>query len=304
MPMTFRSGLISGIFGKDKEKDKNKENGTSDHAQILVRRNSQTKSWFRFINWIIPGTHNHITMKKRILQWKQLSKIGRFWDFLQIFLSILACGMYIAETYSTGFNEHLLYSYVELVVTQFFLLDFIFNWFTAVNTKVYMASVMTIVDILTIFPVYIGILTGSEVNLSIFRFIRILRLVRVLRTFRLLGNLSGLKKQLITLTLTLLSLTFMAAGIINVLENDMKQLGFKCKYSNVDTNFRPSCEKKYNNYNADNCDCLENNCRSSYTRYDVRDEPTGINCVMLPFFDCFYYIVVTISTVGMCLYCA
>jgi hypothetical protein len=280
-------------------KSKTKKDTTSAHAIILARRNSRrTNGWLQYVDWMIPGRHNHIAMKKKILQWKQLTRIGRFWDIWQIFLSVLACGMYIAETYSTGYNENLLHSNVELVITQFFLLDFIFNWFTATNTATFFANVMTIVDILTIFPVYIGILTGSEVNLSIFRFIRILRLVRVLRTFRLLGNLSGLKKQLITLTLTLLSLTFMAAGIINVLENDMKQLGFKCKFSNEDTNYRPSCDMKFNNYDDVHCDCKQNNCRSSYTRYDTKDEPTGINCVMLPFFDCFYFIVVTISTVG------
>ena len=158
---------------------------------------------------------------------------------------------------------------------------------------------MTIVDILTIFPVYIGLMTGSSVNLSIFRFIRILRLVRVLRTFRLLGGLSGLRRQLITLTLTLLSLTFMAAGIVNVLENDVKQSGFDCKYINADTNYVPSCNANYDN-SADeiSCDCHEHHCRAAYTRYDNMHKPTGINCVMLPFFDCFYYIVVTISTVG------
>ena len=216
---------------------------------------------------------------------------------LQIFLSVLTCGMYIAETYSTGYNERKLYSNVEMVVTQFFLVDFVFNWFTAVDTKTFFTSLMTIVDILTIFPLYIGIATGNEVN--IFRFIRILRLIRVLRTFRLLGSLSGLKRQLITLTLTLLSLIFMAAGIINVMENELKQMGFDCKYINEKTNYNPSCDEFSDNHNDTvNCDCVVNNCVATYTRYDKRDEPSGIHCDQLPFFDCFYFIVVTISTVG------
>eukprot|EP00602_Paraphysomonas_sp_CaronLab_P008705 CAMPEP_0185036716 /NCGR_PEP_ID=MMETSP1103-20130426/30072_1 /TAXON_ID=36769 /ORGANISM="Paraphysomonas bandaiensis, Strain Caron Lab Isolate" /LENGTH=1063 /DNA_ID=CAMNT_0027574349 /DNA_START=301 /DNA_END=3492 /DNA_ORIENTATION=- len=157
---------------------------------------------------------------------------------------------------------------------------------------------MTIVDVLTIFPVYVSLATGSDVNLSIFRFIRILRLVRVLRTFRLLGGLSGLKRQLITLSLTLISLVFMAAGVVNVLENDVQQLYYDCQYINEDTNYRPSCDEYADTYDLASCDCQEKNCVAVYNRYDERFEPTRIQCTSLPFFNCIYFIVVTISTVG------
>jgi hypothetical protein len=250
------------------------------------------------ISWLIPGTPNHLAMKKRILQKKQMSKWGKRWDFLQIFLSIFGCGMYIAETYSTSYFENQIFNYNEMIITQFFLLDFLFNWYTAINTKVFLSSVMTIVDIITIFPVYIGIITGQELNLSIFRFVRILRLIRVLRTFRLLGDLSGLKRQLITLSLTLLSMSFMAAGVFNVMENQVKQLNYDCKYINEATNYRPSCHSQMDTYEDSTCDCLRNNCEASYQRGDENHHPSGITCTAIPFFDCFFYIVVTMSTVG------
>mmetsp|Transcript_19518 Transcript_19518/g.28071 ORF Transcript_19518/g.28071 Transcript_19518/m.28071 type:complete len:1196 (+) Transcript_19518:99-3686(+) len=279
-----------------------KEQRSSGYQQVslaLARQNSQKRGeLMNSFDWMLPGRPSHVAMKRKVMQYKQISKWGKFWDIMQIFLSVLTCCLYIAETYTPGYNEHQLYKWNEIVVTQFFLLDFIFNWFTAINTKIFFQNIMTIVDVLTIVPVYISFSTGSAVNLSIFRFIRILRLVRVLRTFRLLGDLSGLKRQLITLSLTLLSLSFMAAGIVNVMENDVQQLTYDCQYINAYTNYRPSCDRWTDTYDSESCDCKENNCMAVYNRHDDRYEPTGITCVKLPFFDCFYFIVVTISTVG------
>jgi len=264
----------------------------------LAHQHLNKKSLISLFDWIIPGRPSHVVMKRRISQYKQLSVFGKLWDAWQIFLSVLACGLYIAESYSTGYTEHQFYTWHDVIVTQFFMLDFIFNWFTAINTKIFFQSLMTIVDVLTIFPVYISLATGSDVNLSIFRFIRILRLVRVLRTFRLLGSLSGLKRQLITLSLTLISLVFMAAGVVNVLENDVQQLYFDCQYINKNTNYRPSCDSYTDTFDMDTCDCREKNCVPVYNRYDERYEPTRIQCTSLPFFNCIYFIIVTISTVG------
>jgi hypothetical protein len=293
---------ITSIFDNDDMSGEGNgwgDGGSSSSSSFSSRK--KFKKWADYklyYSWLIPGTPNHLAMKKRLLQKKQMSRWGKFWDFLQIFLSVFGCGMYIAETYSTSYFENQIFNYNEIIITQFFLLDFLFNWYTAINTKVFLSSVMTIVDIITIFPVYVGIITGQELNLSIFRFVRILRLIRVLRTFRLLGDLSGLKRQLITLTLTLLSMSFMAAGVFNVMENQVKQLNYDCKFINENTNYRPSCRSDTNTYDDESCDCLENNCEAAYQRGDENHRPSGITCTSIPFFDCFFYIVVTMSTVG------
>ena len=39
-------------------------------------------------------------------------------------------------------------------------------------------------------------------------------------------------------------------------------------------------------------------CESYYTFYDSLGEPTGVRCVNMPYFECFYYIIVTVATVG------
>ena len=144
------------------------------------------------------------------------------------------------------YDDMKIYGLVELILTQFFLIDFLFNWFVTHSTISYLMEPMVIVDILTIVPVYISLLEigNGQANLSIFRFVRILRLIRILRAFRMLRGLSGVKRQLITLVLTLLSLIFLASGIVHLMENDIRQqLYLDCNYVSESTGWLPSCKQ-------------------------------------------------------------
>jgi hypothetical protein len=159
---------------------------------------------------------------------------------------------------------------------------------------------ITFVDVVTILPVYLTLLLGEKdiPNLSLLRFLRILRLIRILRTFKLLGGVSGIRRQLITLSLTLLSLTFMAGGVVQVMENDVKQLTYDCQYISALTDFEPSCDSTMPIGNSTSCDCHDHSCSAAYTSSDHMGEPSYIRCNELPYFNCFYFIVVTMATVG------
>jgi len=240
------------------------------------------------------------SLKKNAIIAKRSSVWGAVWDIMQVIFSVLACAQYIAETYSSTYSAAVIYNLCELVITQFFFVDFLFNWFVSTSSRQYFMSMMTIVDIATIVPVYVTIILGDKgaPNLSLLRFVRILRLIRILRTFKLLGGMSGIKRQLITLSLTLLSLTFMAAGIVQVMENDVKQLTFDCQYIGKKTNYEPSCDRNMPTYDDESCDCREHSCKAAYVSSDSRHEPSFIRCNELPYFNCFYFIIVTMATVG------
>ena len=253
---------------------------------------------FASVSWMIPGNPKHLAVKKKLILAKQLSMWGAYWEFLQIFLSIYACGVYIAGTYTRSYDASVYFWRSELLVTQFFLVDFIFNWFIATTTKQYFSSFMTMIDILTIFPFYASYFVENQFNFSIFRFIRILRLARILRTTSFQESITRLKRHLITLLLTLSCIIFLATGIFNFIENDIKQLSYDCKYINARTSYLPSCDPNTPTYHLDSCDCAVNHCDGVYARGDSRYKPSQINCVHIPFFDCFYFIVVSISTVG------
>ena len=187
-----------------------------------------TMSWAKFESWLFPNMPEHYPFSKKLGQAKATSPYGKAWDVLLVIFSVVACGSYVSETYLATYDAVQIYSMIELVVTQFFAADFLFNFMSAPHIIPYLLQGWTLVDVVTILPVYISMYIrstgGHGVNLSVFRFVRILRLVRIMRMFKLLNGLSGIQRQLVTLMLTLVSLVFMAAGIIHIMENDLKQV--------------------------------------------------------------------------------
>ena len=256
---------------------------------------------------LFSGLPDHYPFHKKLALLKSQSRFGKIWDALLVTLSVFACAFYVAGTYDASYFAVMIYSTAELVITQFFLADFLFSFFSSASYFLYLTNPWTIVDMLTIAPIYISI--GSQVSgrngtkkfrsLSILRFVRILRLVRILRTFKLLGGLTGVRRQIIMLSLTLTSMVFMAAGIIQLLENDAKQaIEYQCTHIGPNTNWAPSCSNKmsfdvYQNVTGLECDCFVNNCRADYSETDLIGQPSIVTCQTLTFLDAFYYMVVT-----------
>ncbi len=87
------------------------------------------------------------------------------------------------------------------------------------------------------------------------------------------------------------------------MENDVYQYNLDCQFINAATNYKPSCwsdapaDEPPPNSNL-NCDCDENNCIGFYQRFDVNHEPSGIRCITLTYFNAYYFIIVTVATVG------
>ena len=252
--------------------------------------------------------HEEVSAQRCNVQWikqvlftmKHNSWIGLAWDVFQVILSLIACAIYVSETYLFDYTAIRVYDLIELVITQFFMIDFLLTWFISGSSRHFFGQFMTWIDIATILPVYISFVVSDNAapNLSILRFLRILRLVRILRTFRMLGGFSGVKRQSITLSLAMLSLIFLAAGIVNILENELNSIDFDCQYINSLTQYEPSCEASYPTFDDPSCDCKEHHCEPLYRSHDSQGKPSDIKCTDLPFFDSLYFIVITIYPVG------
>ncbi len=198
-------------------------------------------------------------------------------------------------------------------------MDFLLSWATSTTTKGFFLKGLTWIDLLTIIPVFLAESLSGVTHITIvyifsickiivylsfildfscdacsieglhstrgvfqlFRFLRVFGLLRILKAFKKVYGLSEVNRQIAQLCLTILSLIFMSAGIINLLENDLKQHWFAydyissvfylnskchfyfkinityalkrdynhlcrfvdCQYSNADTNYIPSCIK-------------------------------------------------------------
>lgn len=238
--------------------------------------------------------------QQAIFALKYNSWIGAGWDLFQVCLSLVACAVYISETYVHSYQAVKVYSLIENVMTQFFLIDFLLSWFTSSSSRLFFRQYMTWIDLVTILPVYISYIMsdGAAPNLSLLRFLRILRLVRILRTFRMLGGFSGVKRQSISLSLAMLSLIFLAAGVVNILENEINSLSYDCQFINSLTLYEPSCESSYPSYDDPSCDCMKHRCEAVYQSYDSNHKPSKIKCADLPFFESLYFIIITMYPVG------
>jgi hypothetical protein len=78
----------------------------------------------------------------------------------------------------------------------------------------YFTEPLTIVDLLTIIPIYISFASGhSYAKISFLRCLRVLRVIRLSKTFKPARFLSGVHRQLLSLVLTLLCIIYLSAGI-------------------------------------------------------------------------------------------
>lgn len=299
---------------KDQQKKLNlSKTGTRAAVKQTWTEALMSLSWAKIEAFLFPNMPDHYPLSKKLALTKSQTLTGKLWDVLLIFMSVLACATYVSETYEGSYFAVQIYGYIEMAITQFFAADFLYNFCASSNYFRYLTDGWTLVDIITIVPVYITIglqaSTGGSVavNLSIFRFVRILRLIRILRMFKLLNTLSGVERQLVTLSLTLISLIFMAAGVVHLMENDLKQaLFYNCNFINEATGWKPSCynDRSFVVETDLNCECvgrtatIDYTCMPNYEYGDKQGEPSGISCEVLTFLDALYFVVVTVATVG------
>mmetsp|Transcript_666 Transcript_666/g.1549 ORF Transcript_666/g.1549 Transcript_666/m.1549 type:complete len:1617 (-) Transcript_666:372-5222(-) len=241
------------------------------------------------------------TFKHGVLHVKYNTVWGLWWDVLLVLFSLVACAIYVMETYWATYNALQAYTLIENVITQFFLLDFLLGWIAAHSSRIYFSKSFTWIDLATIAPVYLNyVLSGStsSPNLSLLRFLRILRLVRILKTFRLLGGMNGVKRQTVMLSLALVSLIFLAAGLIHIFENEIQQVDYDCQYIGVLTNFEPSCDASQPTFDDFDCDCKSKECIPYYMTSDTNHKPSAIKCQNFKFFDSLFLVIITIYPVG------
>lgn len=135
-----------------------------------------------------PFEERELTLRERVAN--QLERTGALWriDVAQSVFSLIACGIYVIDTYSDEAAELNWKWYIEISLTAFFALDYCLALFLAPSKLRYLFSAFAIVDLLTILPVFIPIfLQGRRegtVNLGILRVVRVLRVLRAYATLR------------------------------------------------------------------------------------------------------------------------
>ena len=148
-----------------------------------------------------------------------------YMDITNALLSLVSCFDFVISTYNVVDNSAI--DTVENVLLILFILDYLLRIAMSEYPATYISSSTALVDLSTIIPgiVEIGIGNNSGgVSLGFLRVIRVLRVLKLLRLQRLASASSLLYQQYVLITVTIFTIMFISAGIMQVLDGQIPKL--------------------------------------------------------------------------------
>ena len=107
-------------------------------------------------------------------------------SLFQSLLSLFACIVYVINTYYEDSDDNQdTFEVLEIVIAILFSVDYLLGFYAVKHKKKFMMNPLNIIDLVTILPVFIYLLSESESQSTDFAFARLLRVVRVIRVLRL-----------------------------------------------------------------------------------------------------------------------
>jgi len=147
------------------------------------------------------------------------------WDLFQTLASILSCIFYVLSTY-----HYVLPAWVDWFLTVAFTCELALRYYVCEDRWAHTFEFFTLIDWLTVLPMYIqyiiakaGLEMSGQTTFFFLRFARTMNIMRIMRTFRFAGqkNINKTTRQYFILGLTVLSLVFLSAGIVQMVEKNM-----------------------------------------------------------------------------------
>lgn len=254
--------------------------------------------WLNSIQeYFFAGIPEHYPFQKKLVIYRANSKVGDAWDIIQILLVIVTAILYAVTRYPLSYELSTSIFLIEVIITQLFMVDFLLNCYLQTSLIHFLIDYITIIDMLTMLPVYLILGGVSSGPVNFFRCLRIVRLMRMFRTVKYIKNLNPVRRQVVNLVITLISMIYLAGSVIQLMEADLHQLELMCSHINAYTHWKPSCSPSQL-VDDETCDCKLNNCIPFYQYGDVNHEPSSIRCDTFSFYQAVYFVIVTMSTVG------
>ena len=245
---------------------------------------------------LFPDLPDYYPFRKKVEITRINSFTGVIWDVTQVCAALIVCSTYVVGSHTLSLDGLTKLYYIDVVMTQLFLAEFVLGFYLKQSFLYF--DFFILVDMLTIVPVYMSFWLGTKyTRLDFLKCLRILTLLKIFKNMKFTRNLSAVKRQIISLVTTLVCLIFLTAGIIQLVENIGNKSLSNCKYLNEATNWLPSCDPAAP-MDHNNCDCAQFNCHARYRLGDENGKPSEIICAVLTFYNSFYYIMVTVATIG------
>eukprot|EP00948_MAST-09A_sp_MAST-9A-sp1_P001973 g1973.t1 len=102
-----------------------------------------------------------IELRHRVASWLKRTGTDVVLDYIQVVLGIGCVAMFIVQTYNESWWEAPAFSITEIVMSCFFTLDWMLSMFVASNRLYYLVSLYSLVDIFTVVPLFVMILIHS-----------------------------------------------------------------------------------------------------------------------------------------------
>lgn len=211
-------------------------------------------------------------------------------------MALVSCIIYVFLSY--GPELHIVKGFwiTVIVMSVFFILEMLLTWFVS-GSAYFVLDPFTYLDLATLIPFLVGIYAPKLYDhVLIIICLRAIRTAKIFKSFKLTRNMTNVQKQVISLSVTIFCVSFLAAAIMQELENEL--VNTECKYTTEKSGWKPSCSADMPAQAMVDCNCEELGCRAYYRFTDSPGEPSLVKCRYLNFFNSFYFVIVTITSVG------
>lgn len=140
--------------------------------------------------------------------------MGRAFDLVLIAVIITSVAtVMLNSVHSLRLQYGELFMTAEIVITAIFTVEYALRLICSPNRLAYATSFFGIVDLLSVLPTYIGMISADAHYLMIVRILRLMRIFRILKLARFLHEAETLKRAL---QLSMPKITVFAAAIVTV----------------------------------------------------------------------------------------
>ena len=149
---------------------------------------------------------------------------GKLIDIFIIFLNLLVCMLFVIDTYDVSEKARDLIWQAELVITGFFVIEYIARLYGSRNRLKHMFNIFSLIDLAAILPVFLVFFSpATPIKIGFIRVIRVFRIFRFLRFTAdpvfFFGTLSPRWLKIMRLAMTILIIFFISSGLFWFVEH-------------------------------------------------------------------------------------
>jgi hypothetical protein len=216
---------------------------------------SVTAVEFAIAQYLFPQLPDSYSLRKKLLVTKTITTGWAIYDLVQIAGILVYVYIYLRLAFQSEltFNSIQSYYIADIFIAQLFMVDFLLYLYMR-PTLAYLVDINTIINFGSVIPSFLQLVPWKNgtvfVALNFLKCMRVIYVLKIAKSMKYMNSLSGLRRQVVHLTLLLLIMIIIATGVVHLTEN----LVDSCNYINAATDWEPSCTETAPA--AANCECI------------------------------------------------